>query len=429
MSEWREYKLGDIAEVKGGKRLPKGDLLVDYETPHPYIRVTDLGKKWVRKTGLQFVTPEIQKSISRYTVNSGNIILSIVGSIGFVGRISDELDGANLTENCVKFLTNKKVVDDDFLFYYLISNIGQEEIEKRNVGSTQPKLPIYNIKDIDILIPPLPEQIAIASILSSLDDKIDLLHRQNATLEKMAETLFRQWFVERESLNYDSNDFYDGHEFKNQGNQPNQKNQGSDNVEEAKEEWEMGKVSDFALHFKDSIQPQKNQSTLYFHYSIPSFDNGKNPIKELGKEIQSNKYKVPEYCMLFSKLNPHKDKRVWLIQNEVEENSICSTEFQIVLPKKKQHLYFLYGWLTLNDNYNEIASGVGGTSGSHQRIDPNTIYDFQCPIVAETVIENFSIQIEPVFKKQVINETQIRTLTALRDTLLPKLMSGEVRVL
>ena len=85
--EWQEYKLGDIAEVKGGKRLPKGELLVDYETPHPYVRVTDMGNKWIRKSGLQFVTPEVQKKIVRYTVNSGDVILSIVGSIGFVGRL------------------------------------------------------------------------------------------------------------------------------------------------------------------------------------------------------------------------------------------------------------------------------------------------------------------------------------------------------
>ena len=145
MSEWKEYKLGEIAEIKGGKRLPKGELLVDYETPHPYIRVTDMGKKWIRKSGLQFVTPKVQKTISRYVVNSGDVILSIVGSIGLVGRISQELNGANLTENCVKLLTNKTIVNDDFLFYFLISDEGQYEIEKRNVGSTQPKLPLYNI--------------------------------------------------------------------------------------------------------------------------------------------------------------------------------------------------------------------------------------------------------------------------------------------
>jgi type I restriction enzyme S subunit len=263
----------------------------------------------------------------------------------------------------------------------------------RKTGSAQPNLNTRILKDFPILLPSLPEQTAIASVLSSLDDKIDLLHRQNTTLEKMAETLFRQWFVE-----------------------------------DAKEEWEVGKITDYAIHYKDSIHPQQNQAALYSHYSIPAFDNGKNPINELGQEIQSNKYKVPKNCILFSKLNPHKDKRLWLLQNEVGKNSICSTEFLIVLPKRKEYLYFLYEWLSLKENYNEIASGVGGTSGSHQRIAPNTIYDFQCPLVAKSLIENFNTQIEPLFQKQLSNQTQIHTLTALRDTLLPKLMNGEVTI-
>ena len=87
MSEWKEYKLGEIANVKGGKRLPKGELLVDYETPYPYIRVTDMTQKWIDKKGLLYVPEQVQKSISRYTVNSGDVILSIVGSIGFVSRV------------------------------------------------------------------------------------------------------------------------------------------------------------------------------------------------------------------------------------------------------------------------------------------------------------------------------------------------------
>ncbi|MBO7074484.1 MAG: restriction endonuclease subunit S [Bacteroidales bacterium] len=186
MSEWKEYKLGEIAVVKGGKRLPKGELLVDYETPHPYIRVTDIVNKWIHKKGLMYVTSEIQKTISRYTVNYGDVILSIVGSIGFVARIGYDIDGANLTENCVKIVTNKDVIDDDYLYYYLKSSIGQEEINKRNVGAVQPKLPIYNINDIIITLPSLEIQHSIASILSSLDDKIDLLYRENATLEAMA---------------------------------------------------------------------------------------------------------------------------------------------------------------------------------------------------------------------------------------------------
>jgi len=395
MSEWKETKLGDVAEITSSKRIFYSEYV---ENGVPFYRskeIIDLFNRRDIQTELYITEKRFKEIEEKFGVpNADDILLTSVGSLGIPYKVKPK-DRFYFKDGNLTWFRNldKKKINPDFLFTWLSSNVGKQKLDEVSIGSTQAALTISGLKTIEILLPDLKTQTAIASVLSSLDDKIDLLHRQNATLEKMAETLFRQWFVE-----------------------------------EAKEEWEMGKVSDYALRFKDSIQPQKNKSTLYFHYSIPSFDNGKNPIKELGSEIQSNKYKVPQYCILFSKLNPHKDKRVWLLQNEVESNAICSTEFQVVLPKKKNHLYFLYGWLTFNANYSEIASGVGGTSGSHQRIDPSTLYDFQCPFVPESVITNYNIQIEPIFRKQVINQTQIRTLTALRDTLLPKLMSGEVKI-
>lgn len=401
MSEWKEYKLGDIAEVKGGKRLPKGDLLVDYETPHPYIRVTNLGKKWVRKTGLQFVTPEIQKSISRYTVNSGNIILSIVGSIGFVGRISDELDGANLTENCVKFLTNKKVIDDDFLFYYLISNIGQEEIEKRNVGSTQPKLPIYNIKDIDILLPPLPEQTAIASVLSSLDDKIDLLHRQNATLEKMAETLFRQWFVE-----------------------------------EVKEEWEeirLGSIVEVinGVSYKsDDLNPSTTAMV-----TLKSFDrNGgfrMDGFKEYtGKYKEQHILKEGDLVVAHTDITQEADvigNPVMVIGNPKYETLLFSMDLVKVISKSKNYTNeFLYLLMKSREFKEHCLGYSNGSTVLH--LSKKAIPEYEMKLPPDSLIIKFSKKVKPLVQKQFRNQTQIRTLTALRDTLLPKLMSGEVRV-
>lgn len=393
MSEWKEYKLGDIAEVKGGKRLPKGDLLVDYETPHPYIRVTDLGKKWVRKSGLQFVTPEIQKSISKYTVNSGNIILSIVGSIGFVGRISDELDGANLTENCVKFLTNKKVVDDDFLFYYLISDIGQEEIEKRNVGSTQPKLPIYNIKDIGILIPPLPEQTAIASVLSSLDDKIDLLHRQNATLEKMAETLFRQWFVEEAKEEWEEMTLFDAIELVGGGTPKTS----------VKEYWE-GNIKwlsggDIASNHKNFVVNSEKSITEI------GLKNSSAKILPKFSTVISARGTVGKYCIL-------------------SEPMAFSQSNYGILPKYKDCFFFSY--LLVAHSVDELQSAAYGSV--FDTITTNTFKVLTMLLPEKKHITLFEESIKPYFFKIQSNQNQIRTLTALRDTLLPKLMSGEVRV-
>lgn len=151
-SDWIETTLGEVCEIKGGKRLPKGESLVLYKTSHPYIRITDLENNQIKKNQLQFVTDKVFQSISRYIVNTGDVIVSIVGSIGFVAFIDKDLDNASLTENCVKFV-NLKNLDSKFLYYFLISKNGQEEISKNTVGAVQKKLPIYGVQNIEILLP------------------------------------------------------------------------------------------------------------------------------------------------------------------------------------------------------------------------------------------------------------------------------------
>lgn len=365
MSEWKEYNLGDVLTFQRGHDLPKTEMI---EGSYPVAGSNGI-------IGFH----------SKYTTKGPGITIGRSGSIGTPHFYKNDFWAHNTVLYVKDFKSNSEI----FLFYLLKTL----DFTQFNTGSAVPSLNRNHIHELFVKIPSLPEQKTIASILSSLDDKIDLLHRQNATLEKMAETLFRQWFIV-----------------------------------EAKEEWEMGCINDICTHHKTSIQPQKNPTIKYSHYSIPSFDSNKNPSSELGIIIQSNKYLVPQYSILFSKLNPHKDKRIWLLQNEVEEDSICSTEFQVVLPKKRIHLYFIYGWLSFDSNYNEIASGAGGTSGSHQRIDPSTIFNFQCPIINDEYIEKYNSIVEPMYRKLRTNQTQIRTLTQLRDTLLPKLMSGEIRV-
>lgn len=151
---WEILNLKNIATIKGGKRLPKGETLISTPTKHPYIKVADMGKnKYVSlNQGLEYVPEEIQKTISRYTVNNNDLILSIVGTIGLIRIVDASLDGANLTENCVKITMNKRV-SSDYLYYFLNSWTGQNEIEMKTVGGVQGKLPIYNIEAIRVLCP------------------------------------------------------------------------------------------------------------------------------------------------------------------------------------------------------------------------------------------------------------------------------------
>ena len=151
---WKLAPLGEVCSIKGGKRLPKGEELQQEKNFHPYIKVADMcTSKYLILTGaFQYVDDEIQKQISRYVVNTNDIILSIVGTIGNVNVIDNTLNNANLTENCVK-LTNLSKISHNYLYLYLVSTEGRSAIEQGIVGGVQGKLPIYNIEKIPVIIP------------------------------------------------------------------------------------------------------------------------------------------------------------------------------------------------------------------------------------------------------------------------------------
>ena len=177
-------KLLDLADVKGGKRLPKDSNLIEVPNSHPYIRVRDLtGKRKIElDSSYLYVDDETQKKIAKYIVNTGDIVISVVGTIGLISIVGSTLNNANLTENCDKIINLKQDVDKDYLYYYLKSDFGKAEIKKGTVGAVQPKLPIKNIENFDILFPDICIQKKIARFLSIIDDKIELNNKINDNL-------------------------------------------------------------------------------------------------------------------------------------------------------------------------------------------------------------------------------------------------------
>ena len=155
---YRHKRLDELCTVKGGKRLPADCELIDTPTKHPYIRVRDVGNsKYVYLTNeFQYIDKATHLAISRYTVNKDDIVISIVGTIGLIGKIHKTLDGANLTENCVK-LSNIHTVTSDYLYYTLCHKRQTKELELLTVGAVQAKLPMYNIQSMQIVVPPLEE--------------------------------------------------------------------------------------------------------------------------------------------------------------------------------------------------------------------------------------------------------------------------------
>lgn len=164
--------LDSLCSIKGGKRLPVDGELLDTPTAHPYIRVRDLGSnRYVCLTNqFQYIDEETHSAISRYIVNTNDIVISIVGTIGLIGKIHTSLNNANLTENCVK-LANIHTVTPDYLYYTLCYKKQIKEIELLTVGAVQSKLPMYNIQSMKILVPP-------AEVIEDFQHKFDIFNEQ-----------------------------------------------------------------------------------------------------------------------------------------------------------------------------------------------------------------------------------------------------------
>lgn len=165
-------KLGSLADVKGGKRLPKGANLMSIPNSHPYIRVRDLNDVVFASlsANYEYVDDETQKAISRYITTTDDVLISIVGTVGLTAIVDKSLNMANLTENCVK-VTKLHGISPEYLLLYLRSQHGSEEIKKGTVGAVQAKLPIKNIQALSV--PLLPQ-----SDLQLLNDTLKILFHQ-----------------------------------------------------------------------------------------------------------------------------------------------------------------------------------------------------------------------------------------------------------
>ena len=195
---WCWVKLGQISDVKGGKRLPKGEALSDEVTAHPYIRVTDMKNGTIDMEDIKYVSDNVFGVIRNYTISNSDVYISVAGSIGKIGIIPDILDGAILTENAAK-ITNIIGTDNIFLKYYLHSEIAQLQMKESTISSTQPKLALFRIKDISVALPPLAEQQRIVKkiekLFAELEEARKKLEEALGEIDKRTEIVLHNFFT------------------------------------------------------------------------------------------------------------------------------------------------------------------------------------------------------------------------------------------
>lgn len=363
MSEWREVTLTEITSRIGdglhgtpfyddkgkysfinGNNLSHGEIIIKADT-----------KKVNEDEYLKYAKPLSNKTI----------LLSINGTLGNLALYNNE---KCILGKSACYININDENDRKFLYYVLLNKDFQTFIKETATGTTIPNVPLKGLREYTFNLPSLQEQKAIASVLSSLDDKIVLLHRQNKTLEAMAETLFRQWFVE-----------------------------------ETKEEWEEGVLSDFL-----TVRYGKDHKNLL---------DGVVPVIGSGGVMR---YADTFLCNKESVLIPRKgslnnvmylDEPFWTV------DTMFFTEM-----KKENSAKFIYFFIKEVD----LASMNVGSAVPSMTTD--LLNNMPLTIPPDALLEQFEDLIQPLFLKIKANRIQIRVLSTIRDTMLPKLMNGEVRV-
>ena len=374
MSEWVSKKIGDIANLYQGLAInAKTKHLLVTESSLPLLRIKDL----LEGTKEQFVDPKLAPL--QCVVEPNELVMTRTGQVGYVFMGKSGV----LHNNCFKITVTDPEVDTRFLYWHFNSNAQRDYLTTIAAGSVQPDLNHKVFKDYDVLLPPLTEQKAIASVLSSLDDKIDLLHRQNKTLEAMAETLFRQWFIEDTA--------------------------GKTELITLGEMIEIHDSKRIPLS-KLERDKKKNGSIMYPYYGAAKI------MDYVDDYIFDGDY------LLLGEDGTVQDENGYPILQRANGKFWVNNHAHVLSAKAPYNNFFL--WCLLSKTNIEKAV----TGAVQPKINQENLRKLDFVKFDESKVLDFNDITSSMLNKLNTNNLQIQTLENLRDTLLPKLMSGEVRV-
>ncbi len=401
MSEWQTVAIWEICDLVTSGGTPLTSQKEYYHNGSiPWVKTKEVNQCRLYGTENHITQLGLDNSSAKL-IPENSIIIAMYGDGKTAGRVALNKVPVTTNQACCNLILNKQKANYDFVFYNLMGRY--DELVSKKTGSGQQNLNGKIIKEIEIDLPPLPEQKAIASVLSSLDDKIDLLHRQNKTLEAMAETLFRQWFIE-----------------------------------EAKEEWEETTLEHHIVAIKGLSY--KGSGLCDVGQGIPMF-NLNSVLEGGGYKTTGLKYYKGDY----------KERHLVKADDIIVANTEQGHEhrligFPAVIPSYfngenifTHHIFkvsllestyltnqFIYYLLCSSAVREQITGATNGSTVNQLAADGLQRPRFRLP--PKNLVQNFTNQVISFWKKKDLNQQQIWSLEKLRDTLLPKLMSGEVRV-
>ena len=402
MSEWKEFSLSELCtDISYGYT----ESAVSEPIGPKFLRITDIVPKQIDWLNVPYCRSS-QENIEKYRLEIGDIVIARTGATTGYNKTIKQLNYETVFASyLIRYRINKKIADPFYVGHILQSPLWQDYVNAIAGGSAQPGANAKQLGSFEFLLPPLPEQKAIAGVLSSLDNKIDLLHRQNKTLEAMAEALFRQWFVEEvdEKCEFNKLDeiavVQNGYAFSSSNY--------IENIDDCLEVLKMGHIEKgggLKTNPKRDYVPRNNKLSRWVL--------NKGDIVMAMTDMKDNVVILGAPAMI--------DKDDTYVLNQRVARIYLKSNTKLISQ------YFLYIQLKNPDFIADLQSKAN--SGVQVNLSTDAIKNSEIIIPPmKTQIEKGQLMMDSYLKKEK-NDIQIRTLEKFRNTLLSKLMSGEVRV-
>lgn len=359
-----------------------------------YLRITDIFDDGT--LNLSELKSVDAPNSDKYILKPNDIVFARTG--GSTGRnyFYDGSDGVFVYAGfLIKFSIDPEKVNPKYVKYYCRSKQYNDWVQSFNTGSTRGNINAQTFGNMEIPLPERKQQDYLVSILEPIDEKIKNNKQVNDNLEQQAQAIYHERF---ETVS------------------PN----------DLPSDWRIVTLGEVATISNKSFNPLKEPEILLEHYSIPAFDEARFPVFELSTSIKSNKFIIDASCFMISKLNPT-TKRVWKPYC-LTGNAVCSTEFIVYKAKDQSITDFLYSVIDSGSFSDFMCSHVTGSTGSRQRTTPSDTLSYELILPSEDELAEFQSLVSPMYAQMRINAIENDKLKRLRDSLLPKLMSGEIDV-
>jgi type I restriction enzyme S subunit len=420
-SEWRECSLDDVAELTGGYAFKSSQYQINGVFVLRTLNISDGGS--ISQDDAVFVSDADAREFSRFQLCEKDILFVMVGAtLGKIGKVSKSVLPALLNQNMWRIRARRDLADQDFLYYSFKESV--LEIIGWASGSARGFLRRDDCRNLKINLPPVEEQKAIAHILGTLDDKIELNRKTNETLEAMAKALFKSWFVD-----------FDPVRAKAEGRPTVLPAEISDLFPDSFEDSELGEIPsgwmtgrlEEILEVDPPRQLRRGSISPYLEMKgVPT--SGHSAVDVIGREFTSGS-KFRNGDTLLARITPclENGKTAFVDFLKDGEMGWGSTEFIVMCGRREELNPFAY-YLARSEVFrNHSIKNMVGSSG-RQRVPSDAVSAFTLPLPPEEILLKFGLLATDLMRKISERAAQSSILSTIRDTLLPKLISGEIRI-